>query len=642
MGLPSALGKQKKISSDRKHAPETQEIEIEIKNDSPKKEANVAIIGARKPQRNSNLAARHQETKSHNKTSILKPEALSAVSVNFTTSESASPVSSLAVLDVSDEATPKSVVFGHIPENIQENIPNRKIFRMKAHEKSVTAMAINNNASRLLTGGKEGELKLWEFGCMTSHPEPRVMIIPVEGHAVKGLSFFPTTSSFICAGGDKMCRWYGAFGEEEGRTIKGDMYVRDMNHTKGHTHTVTSCQTHPFKNNQFITSSLDATVRIWDTSSRLHGVEQGLPHLHCLKAIDKRNLNITKCAVNSAAYDPNNASFIVGGCSDGSLQLWNDRKAFGKPDAIVREAHKESVCFVHVADSGTSFVSRGLDHSIRIWDVRNFKKPLVEISGIATNFEESTVAISPEGGVLAATVQSYGMNRDQNRSELRLYDYQSGNLLGKHQESGDEEFLNLLWPQDLDQIIVGTKQGHLDFVFDEEMSTGGVVQFYQKTNTKKEPQFAAQMQSFSIYELPEGYVESAEGVIRKMSLREKNQNREKRPQRPSGREGGMKASAYLLKQMMTSGPFGNIKDQDSSEVLRSYEDKTKNDPVFVSKAYTETQPKQIFNFDPINEEQEALDAATKCPRCGVKLCHCGYLQMQQSIKGEPSKVRKIF
>ena len=75
------------------------------------------------------------------------------------------------------------------------------------------------------------------------------------------------------------------------------MYLRDLAMTKGHTSMVTDGQWHPLEKNWFITSSLDTTVRIWDTSSELYGLDRSLKNTYLIKFKDKRGrkLGVTTC-----------------------------------------------------------------------------------------------------------------------------------------------------------------------------------------------------------------------------------------------------------------------------------------------------------------------------------------------------------
>lgn len=62
---------------------------------------------------------------------------------------------------------------------------------------------------------------------------------------------------------------------------------------------------------------------------------QTLNNSRPLQAVDKRNLNIAgQCHVTAARWAPCSAKFVIGGCGDGSLQLWNEKKVYSKPDKV--------------------------------------------------------------------------------------------------------------------------------------------------------------------------------------------------------------------------------------------------------------------------------------------------------------------
>ncbi|KAF4729046.1 WD repeat-containing protein 70, partial [Perkinsus olseni] len=60
-------------------------------------------------------------------------------------------------------------------------------------------------------------------------------------------------------------------------------------------------------------------------------------------------------------FKPYDGGFIVAGCSDGSLQLFNERKRYGKADMIARTAHTDVVTSVNVLEDGQRMLSRSLD-----------------------------------------------------------------------------------------------------------------------------------------------------------------------------------------------------------------------------------------------------------------------------------------
>jgi len=62
----------------------------------------------------------------------------------------------------------------------------------------------------------------------------------------------------------------GLLGKE---TIRGDMYLMDMNKTRGHPSFIYDGKYSPVDNHLFATCGVDSTVRFWDVNKKLHGVD---------------------------------------------------------------------------------------------------------------------------------------------------------------------------------------------------------------------------------------------------------------------------------------------------------------------------------------------------------------------------------
>ena len=78
------------------------------------------------------------------------------------------------------------------------------------------------------------------------------------------LSYSPTGSSFVAASGSATPAVYDRDGGEILRMVKGDVYLKDMAKTKGHTAAVTDAVWHPRVNDGGLTASNDGTLRYWD------------------------------------------------------------------------------------------------------------------------------------------------------------------------------------------------------------------------------------------------------------------------------------------------------------------------------------------------------------------------------------------
>lgn len=132
-------------------------------------------------------------------------------------------------------------------------------------------------------------------------------------------------------------------GTEIFKSVKGDMYLRDLNNTKGHLMEITDHFFHPLHNNIFFTSSLDSTIRIWD----LENGKRSFNNLICSHIIKYKStlssvsmfqntssssssssssnslssFNYNRIHIHSLAINPNGDYLFASG-SDGMIQIW--------------------------------------------------------------------------------------------------------------------------------------------------------------------------------------------------------------------------------------------------------------------------------------------------------------------------------
>ena len=69
--------------------------------------------------------------------------------------------------------------------------------------------------------------------------------------------------------GNKQVTFLDRDGARSLLTVKGYMYVKDLNLTKGHTNTINDGLFHPINNNDFATASADGSIRLWDLEQKL-------------------------------------------------------------------------------------------------------------------------------------------------------------------------------------------------------------------------------------------------------------------------------------------------------------------------------------------------------------------------------------
>ncbi len=88
-----------------------------------------------------------------------------------------------------------------------------------------------------------------------------------------------------------------------------------MANTKGHVAAITDGKWHPRERKNFMTASLDGSIRVWDLESKLVGIDQQLMHTQIIKAYTTKGI---KLPINTCAYS-RTGSLIAAGCNDGTL-----------------------------------------------------------------------------------------------------------------------------------------------------------------------------------------------------------------------------------------------------------------------------------------------------------------------------------
>lgn len=93
---------------------------------------------------------------------------------------------------------------------------------------------------------------------------------------------------------------------------------------------------------------------------------------------DKRNV---KTPVLTSTYT-HKGEFIVCGCEDGSMQVWDSRgRSVHRPSIRIEEAHKENITFIKPFRDPNLIASRSLHlgkegQSLKLWDLRKASEPI--------------------------------------------------------------------------------------------------------------------------------------------------------------------------------------------------------------------------------------------------------------------------
>lgn len=131
----------------------------------------------------------------------------------------------------------------------------------------MSAIAVDPTGSRVLTGGYDYVVRMYDFQGMDSRLRSFRQVEPSEGHQIRALSWSPTADQFLAVTGSAQAKIYDRDGFTLGEFVKGDMYIRDLKNTKGHISGLTGGHWHPKDRETALTSSEDGSLRIWDVTN---------------------------------------------------------------------------------------------------------------------------------------------------------------------------------------------------------------------------------------------------------------------------------------------------------------------------------------------------------------------------------------
>jgi len=470
------------------------------------------------------------------------------------------------------------------------NIPFSHEVQLNEHEKMISTLSLDPAGGRLISGSYDYKIKFWDFAGMNSSFKSFRSIEPLEGNQIIHLEFSPTGDRFLLCPGNTQARIYDRDGMKKGECCRGDMYLTDLNHTKGHVAQLNNAQWSTSQKNIFITSAQDGTVRIWDIEKMQH------TNKSVMRVKDKSG---HKLSISYASYS-SDGKIIMAACADGSLQYWDVQGPYTRPKHIFREAHKLGSEITHIQFSKDehTFITRGMDDSLKIWDLRNFRQCLSSFDDLP-NFGHVNSIFSPDEKLI---LTGTSVRKGQGTGLLVFYDK---TLLKRVKQIGvasGSGVTNVLWHPKINQIITGTSSGNIHVMYDPELSTkGALLSIVRKPREKDPNDYEPPRPIIAPNSLPMYY--ETPGSQRRQAKERFNPTKSAKPIELAmarvdttrigpGRLGklGSSLTQYLMKNHISKD---NSRDQDPREALLKYKDADKNP--FFFKIYQETQPKTIFD-----------------------------------------------
>lgn len=215
----------------------------------------------------------------------------------------------------------------------------KPIHRLSGHKDWVMTVTFSPDGETLVSAGKDKTIILWNVNTggiihrLTDHE-----------NSVMSVAFNQKGDTLASGSWDKTVRlWDVAEGKQIGLL-------------KGHTLAVENVFFNPRSPQTLISSSLDGTIRRWDTQTQ--------------KPLDEQPLSGPATEINSVAFSPDGKTLASGSGEDGAIFLWDATSGVRKGSMIDTSNRVTSLVFY----SDQNLISGSRNGSLLVWEVEKTEK----------------------------------------------------------------------------------------------------------------------------------------------------------------------------------------------------------------------------------------------------------------------------
>ncbi|VDO69369.1 unnamed protein product [Heligmosomoides polygyrus] len=484
--------------------------------------------------------------------------------------------------------------------------------------KPVSALRYEPCGIRFASGGVDFQVKVFDFQKMDMSLRSDKELMPCESHVITDVAFSANGETMLVCSSKAQVHLLDRSGKQWAETVRGDQYLVDVTYTKGHTAAINCCQFNPIIKDEFMTCGDDGTIRLWS----LGDFKVMTKTINTHKKVIKTKTAGGKRAMPQSCCYSLDGKLIAAGCDDGSVQVWKYGNLYVNTTYLARNAHKGPITCIAFAPDSQRILSRGLDDAMRMWSLKDNKKPLLEVTDLENAFRSTDCGFSPRGELVYTGTSSPGEDMP---GKLLFYSADTFDLVYKIEYPG-KSCTKIDWHPKLNQILVGFSDGTIRIYYDQKLSTRGVMTCITKPiRRNRTTEFVREEMVLSPLTLEmfqprgeEGEEKEVTGFRLKKYLRMRDNQQRPQFRKPADVPIGRSANgrvvasggslhSYIAQQMGTMKNKTFMEDTDvRTSILRHAEEAARN-PIYVDKAYRKTQPKPIFQEKTTAPEEEEPD-----------------------------------
>jgi len=491
-------------------------------------------------------------------------------------------------------------------DSMVDKIPRSHEIKLVHGEKAITALSLDPSGARVISGGIDYDMKLWDFAGMDPSLRSFRKIRPCESHVINHLEYSATGDRILVVAGDSQPKIMDRDGGEIFQCVKGDQYVLDQRRNKGHVAQVNCGAWHPKIKGEFMTCSNDATIRLWMVDDNGKKTKQVIT--------TKSNKSGLRVLPTACTYS-RDGLLVCGVCNDGSIKMWDHRKNFINTVLKMDGAHengKEITC-VQFGYDNRLVATRSNDETMKLWDVRMFKKYINRVEGLFSRFAQTECCFSPDDRML---LTGTSMEKGETAGKLIFFNKDTFEKAFE-MEIGNSHVIKAAWHPKLNQILVGSGDGVVRVYYDPTKSRRGAKLCMVKKRTEaKAVNYIVREKIITPYALPLFKEDQArqKSTYRQLVKDRKDPQKSHNPDPPqlmkgtggTTAQGGTTLHSYMARQIAVKNKDDHIDPRE--RILRHAKDAADN-PYWVDNAYAKTQPKKIFRD--VNEDEPARKMTKK-------------------------------